>query len=141
MFNHSGNTPRKGDIKIKLSGDKKVSLCTVSSPLSSHASSLPLLSAVHRNVRATAFELADDLQLYPHLLIELHARVCGSRLSAAAVSRAVAACALSACCWPAEEVRPLPVHISASVLSQELIQGCLSLVVASMFEWYRCFNA
>ena len=118
-----------------------MSLCTVSNPLSSHASNRLPLSAVHRTVCATVFELADDLQLYPHLLIELHARVCSSRLSAAAVGRAVAACALCSVVLAGGKSETLPVHISASVLSQELIQGCLGLVDARGFEWYRCFNA
>ena len=38
MFNHSGNTPRKGDIKSFRVGRAKASLCTAASRLSSHAS-------------------------------------------------------------------------------------------------------
>ena len=94
MCNLSGNTPRKGAAKVARWGDVKVSPCTVPSPVFSHASDRLLLCALHRTVCATPFDSVHVLGLYPRLLCELRARVCGSQRIAAAVTRRVATHAL-----------------------------------------------
>ena len=60
---------------------------------SSHATDLVLSARVFRTVLATSLEPAHDLGLYPRLLIELHALVCGSLARRVAVKRAVVATA------------------------------------------------